>query len=141
MFDAILCISVLEHLAMEEILVVLSEVFRVLKPGGLFILTFDIRLDSKTGNSLNIGYTHRILEYLGKTFAQDLSKVQRDVNALSSFHNTGLFLTTDWIRQEYPKLLPWKLSMRGVIKQISRLHWPSRPFESLGVCCLALERP
>jgi SAM-dependent methyltransferase len=43
--DALYCVSVLEHIPNFED--VISEIHRILRPGGLFVLTFDIGLSSK----------------------------------------------------------------------------------------------
>jgi SAM-dependent methyltransferase len=40
-FDAVFCISVIEHLEGERIAIALSELRRVLRPGGLLLLTTD----------------------------------------------------------------------------------------------------
>lgn len=41
-FHAVLCISVVEHLLPEHRLVALQELWRLVKPGGQLILTFDV---------------------------------------------------------------------------------------------------
>jgi hypothetical protein len=45
-FDKILCIHVLEHIAEDH--KAISELFRMLKPGGTTIIAFPIRMDQKT---------------------------------------------------------------------------------------------
>lgn len=44
-FDRAFSISVLEHLPAEELATSMQEVFRCLKPGGLFVITLDLFLD------------------------------------------------------------------------------------------------
>lgn len=44
-FDVVVCISTIEHLPPEEIQTILSEVARVLKPGGRFLVTVDLFLN------------------------------------------------------------------------------------------------
>jgi ubiquinone/menaquinone biosynthesis C-methylase UbiE len=46
-FDRCFSISIIEHLTDKEIISILNHVKRVLKPGGLFILTVDLFLDLK----------------------------------------------------------------------------------------------
>jgi SAM-dependent methyltransferase len=46
-FDRVFSISVLEHLREQDFDATLAEVLRVLKPGGLFVLTTDLFLDLK----------------------------------------------------------------------------------------------
>jgi SAM-dependent methyltransferase len=43
--DVVTCLSTLEHLEVEEVRSILSEVFRILRPGGRLILTVDLFLD------------------------------------------------------------------------------------------------
>jgi SAM-dependent methyltransferase len=43
--DCVFCISVIEHLTNEEIVSGMEQVYRCLKPGGLFILTVDLFLN------------------------------------------------------------------------------------------------
>jgi len=54
-FDRAFAISVLEHLPQEEMEAVMREVFRVLRPGGTFVITLDLFLNlrpftSRTAN-------------------------------------------------------------------------------------------
>ena len=69
--DRIFAISVLEHLQPEEIAETCEEVYRLLKPGGLFILTADLFLDlspftSRTENSWGRNYpVGKLLEHHG----------------------------------------------------------------------------
>ncbi|MBQ4133718.1 MAG: methyltransferase domain-containing protein, partial [Desulfovibrionaceae bacterium] len=46
-FDAVTCISVVEHIPFKEF--ALKEMLRVLKPGGRLILTYDLVLDNPAG--------------------------------------------------------------------------------------------
>ena len=41
-FDRVFCVSVLEHLPGDDVSKALSELIRVLKPGGVLLLTFDV---------------------------------------------------------------------------------------------------
>jgi SAM-dependent methyltransferase len=44
-FDRVVSISVVEHIPHEDLLTLLEHVSRVLKPGGLFVMTVDLFLD------------------------------------------------------------------------------------------------
>jgi SAM-dependent methyltransferase len=44
-FDRVVSISVIEHIPPEDLRVLLEHVRRILKPGGLFVLTVDLFLD------------------------------------------------------------------------------------------------
>jgi 2-polyprenyl-3-methyl-5-hydroxy-6-metoxy-1,4-benzoquinol methylase len=43
--DRVFCLSVIEHLATEDAITVLNECRRILKPGGLLVMTVDLFLD------------------------------------------------------------------------------------------------
>jgi SAM-dependent methyltransferase len=44
-FDRVVAISVVEHIPPDDIVTLLDEIRRVLKPGGLFVMTLDLFLD------------------------------------------------------------------------------------------------
>lgn len=44
-YDRVYSVSVLEHVPRDDIRVILDEVYRILKPGGLFVLTLDLFLN------------------------------------------------------------------------------------------------
>ncbi len=69
-FDAITSVSVLEHIRGVELKLTLAELHRVLKPGGIIVMTFD------TGQppiAMNIEQTRELLEGLRSLFAEDTS--------------------------------------------------------------------
>jgi 2-polyprenyl-3-methyl-5-hydroxy-6-metoxy-1,4-benzoquinol methylase len=47
-FDAVVCISVLEHLPPEKRLKSIEHLWEVLRPGGILLLTFDVALTGET---------------------------------------------------------------------------------------------
>lgn len=136
MYNALLSVSVLEHLPDQERQRCLSEMHRILQPGGLLVLTFDISLDRES--DLSISRTLDLLHFLSKLFASDLANIESDVASLNKVPDD--YVTTDWIQRTAPHLLPWKTSLRHFLKSILLLHWPRAPFRSLSVCCLALQK-
>jgi ubiquinone/menaquinone biosynthesis C-methylase UbiE len=73
-FDGILCISVLEHIPHWE--QALTEFVRLLRPGGLLIMTFDVQYRG-TPDGLNADDTARLLTYLNRQMRQ--ITVQSDI--------------------------------------------------------------
>ncbi len=64
--DAVYCISVLEHVPDFERMLV--EITRILKPGGLFILTCDINLQPEDGLELGPSAYQRLMNYVYKVY-------------------------------------------------------------------------
>src|SRR5436190_15469402 len=93
-FDAVCCISVLEHTSNYG--EILDEFARVLRPGGLLVLTFDLSLDGRF--ELPRAVAADLLAELARKFnpppdvdlQQELAKMERPAEA-------GI-LTTDYIR-------------------------------------------
>src|SRR5436190_2947415 len=93
-FDAVCCISVLEHTSNYP--EILDEFARVLRPGGLLVLTFDLSLDGRF--ELPRAVAADLLAELARKFnpppdvdlQQELAKMERPAEA-------GI-LTTDYIR-------------------------------------------
>jgi predicted SAM-dependent methyltransferase len=63
-FDALICIHVLEHV--ENDLVAISEMFRVLRPGGWAFITVPIRLNQKTYEDPSINTPEDRLHHFGE---------------------------------------------------------------------------
>jgi hypothetical protein len=70
-FDRIFCLSVLEHLEIEEVLEIIDYSVRLLRPGGMLMLTVDLFLDlvpfgvmtkNVWGNNHDV---HRLVEHSG----------------------------------------------------------------------------
>src|SRR5262245_56104528 len=62
--DVAYCVSVLEHIPEPQRMVM--EIFRVLKPGGLFLLTID--LDLKGDSEIGVVPHERLVEVIGSCF-------------------------------------------------------------------------
>ena len=134
--DAICCISVLEHT--DNYPDIIDEFYRVLKPGGAFVLTFDLSLDGR-------------FTLPKKTAAELLQKLKTKFNTpddvdliseLDHMHDTGV-LTTDYVRKTEPELLPWSFPVK-IIKSVQDLFkgygWTGG-FRSRTVFCLDVRKP
>ncbi len=131
-FHMLYCISVLEHTdAYEKII---EEFYRVLLPGGVLVVTFDISLDGT--RDIDLDKANTLLSALSKRFDNDLSF---DLPSLLS--STDVF-TTATAKEINPNLLPWKgPAFLHRIKSFSRtgrlVAWPP----PLTVFCLSLTKP
>ncbi len=71
-FDAVICVSTIEHMSEADIASTLRSVKRLLKPGGLLVLTVDLFLDvvpftasstNKWGTNVSIAWMQQILGF------------------------------------------------------------------------------
>ena len=97
-FDAIYCISVLEHTKNYE--EIMKEFKRVLKPGGILIVTFDIALEGDA--DIPLKKAEKFVNSLLVIFSE---KTQRELSPLN-IKNYGKILTTKYISEINAGLLP-----------------------------------
>jgi len=134
--DAIACISVLEHT--DNYGQIIDEFLRVLRPGGLFVLTFDVSLDGKF--TLPIPQAKELLGVVQEKF--NIDDGGDLVSELSHAHDAGV-LTSDHVRRTEPELLPWTFPVR-VYKAAQDLMtgkgWTAG-FRSRTIFCCSVIRP
>ena len=131
-FDAVCCISVLEHTGNYG--EILDEFARVLRPGGLLVITFDLSLDGK----------FELPKQMAAELLADLSKkfnVPRDAELRKELDRMDdpareTILTTDHIRETQPDLLPWKHPTLKAVHDLVKGHGWTGGFRSKSVYCL-----
>lgn len=124
-FDIVYCVSVLEHTSQYGEIV--AEFYRVLRPGGILIATFDIGLDGVSDISPEAARDlHACIEL---TFGRS----DLDDNAIVV---TSSSITSATIGAEQPASLPWRHPLLSWIKAIwVRKKLPSRFGKNLTVLC------
>jgi len=132
-FDAVCCISVLEHTSnFDEIL---AEFARVLRPGGLLVLTFDLSLDGRF--ELPRAVAADLLTILARRFNPPAdTDLQKELARMQDPEREGI-LTTDHIRKTQPDLLPWKHPVLKAAHDLVKGHGWTGGFRSKSVYCLA----
>ncbi|MGB7158622.1 MAG: class I SAM-dependent methyltransferase [Tepidisphaeraceae bacterium] len=130
--DAVCCISVLEHT--DNYSEILDEFNRVLRPGGLLVLTFDLSLDGKF--ELPKDQAAKLLREISEKF--DVRDGTNHLDELSRMDkpDEGGILTTDFIRKTDPDLLPWKHPMLKAAHDLVKGHGWTGGFRSKSVYCL-----
>lgn len=129
--DAIYCISVLEHTGEYE--AILDEFRRVLRPGGLLAMTFDISLDGKS--TIQPGAAMELIQAVAERF--DMEPGLDYAGELARLARPRKVFTTDAVRKTDPALLPWRWPrLKSVYDLFHGRGW-SGGFFSLTVCCLA----
>lgn len=98
--DAVFSVSVIEHTGNPK--QVVEEIHRVLKPGGIFVCTFDVSFE--TGSPMFVKQVDKLVNRLRELFdGQD----DEDPGITESASGAGR-VTTTWISREYPDRLPWR---------------------------------
>jgi SAM-dependent methyltransferase len=130
--DCVSCISVLEHTG--RVGQALREFARVLRPGGLLVVTFDVALDgSREGLSPRVA--GQFLRLAGESFA--LAYTPDDLGR--DMYDPEVY-TTYFVRCWNPDLLPWPRRSPGrFLKELMRLRIP-RPLPNLAFCSISALR-
>lgn len=132
-FDVIYCISVLEHT--DDYPELLGEFYRVLRPGGRLVITFDISLDGTRDISVEKGIL--LLKELGGRF----NITQSSFCDLSTSISEPDIFTTYTAKDIDPDLLPWKFpkqmyQLSSLLRGKATGAWPPL----LTVFCVSAEK-
>jgi SAM-dependent methyltransferase len=131
-FDAVCCISVLEHTSNYG--EILDEFARVLRPGGLLVLTFDLSLDGKF--ELPKDRAAELLSALEQKFnVPPSAELRKELNRMDDPAGQRI-LTTDYVRDTQPDLLPWKHPMLKAAHDLVTGHGWTGGFRSKSVYCV-----
>ena len=133
-FAVVSCVSVLEHTRDRE--AIIQEFARVLEPGGVLVLTFDVSVDGRW--EIPREEAARLLDSLDAHFAADGHYASR----LDDFDPAGM-LTTDWAREHDPSLLPWKYPHpTDIVRRFPNVLEMFKPrFKSLTCFCGTWRKP
>jgi len=133
-FDVICCISVLEHTDNYE--EILDEWNRVMRPGGLLVLTFDLSLDGKF--EVPKTQAQELLRSITRKFdAPGDIDLMKELDRMDDPKGQGI-LTTDYIKETQPDLLPWKHPMLKAAHDLVKGHGWTGGFRSKSVYCLSV---
>jgi len=127
-FDAIYCISVLEHTS--DHIAVIAEFKRILKPGGILCITFDIAINGDA--DIPPQQAQALIADIYRSFPSDAPV---DYSNLPSDVLGTDILTTRWIRTLDKSLLPWKYPTLVALKPLLVLRLPKSLFRNLTVFC------
>jgi ubiquinone/menaquinone biosynthesis C-methylase UbiE len=131
-FDAVCCISVLEHTSNYG--EILDEFARVLRRGGLLVITFDLSLDGKF--ELAKEHASELLGQLGRKFNPAAGiDLQKELSRMDQPEKEKI-LTTDHIRETQPDLLPWKHPTLKAVHDLVKGHGWTGGFRSKSVYCV-----
>ncbi|HEX6940048.1 MAG TPA: methyltransferase domain-containing protein [Longimicrobiales bacterium] len=131
-FDAIACVSVLEHTGRHETIV--EEFARVLRPGGRLVLTIDISLDGRW--AIPIARARELVAALARRF-----EPSSDYAACLERFDRERMLTTEHARRIDATLLPWKYpSLRDAWERRNPALLLRPKFKDLTCFCMTWSR-
>lgn len=133
--DAVACISVLEHT--DNYGEIINEFARVLRPGGLLVLTFDLSLDGKFNLS-----REKAADLIGKMGPKFESADGTDLVAMAStelaqINRVDEILSTGHVRRTEPQLLPWKHPFLKSMHDLLHGHGWTGGFRSKSIFCVS----
>jgi SAM-dependent methyltransferase len=131
--DAIACISVLEHT--DNYGEIVREFARVLRRGGLLVLTFDLSLDGKF--ELRKDVAADLLANVSEFFDTSGVPIEQELNRMSDVDS---ILSTDHVKRTQPELLPWRFPMAKAMHDLIKGHGWTGGFRSKSVFCLSALR-
>jgi SAM-dependent methyltransferase len=129
--DVFYCISVLEHI--PDFQDVIAEVRRVLRPGGLFVLTFDV--DLRGNGELGPASYTRLMDALHASFSMIYSeKIVHPLRVLTS--NNSIYPMYPKRSALDPLVLPLKRYFRRAYNRLRQLESPAGPLliSTYGAC-------
>ena len=132
--DVICCISVLEHT--DNYGEIVREFARVLKRGGLLVLTFDLSLDGKF--ELRREVAQDLLNHVSEFFDTSGVPIEQELNRMTDAASSeaGQILSTDHVKRTEPDLLPWRFPMAKAVHDLIKGHGWTGGFRSKSVFCI-----
>jgi SAM-dependent methyltransferase len=128
--DVICCISVLEHT--DNYGEIVREFARVLKKGGLLVLTFDLSLDGKF--ELRHDVAADLLANVSEFFETGGVPIETELRRMSDVDH---ILSTDHVKRTEPDLLPWRFPMAKAVHDLIKGHGWTGGFRSKSVFCIS----
>ena len=127
--DGVCCISVLEHT--DNYGEIVREFARVLRTGGLLVLTFDLSLDGKF--ELRKEVAADLLANVAEYFDLGGVPVEQELDRMG---DRNQILSTDHVKRTEPDLLPWRFPMAKAVHDLVKGHGWTGGFRSKSVFCL-----
>lgn len=128
--DVVCCISVLEHT--DNYGEIVREFARVLKQGGLLVLTFDLSLDGKF--ELRKEVAADLLANVSELFETGDVPLKQELDRMEDQQH---ILSTDHVKTTEPDLLPWRFPMAKAVHDLIKGHGWTGGFRSKSVFCLS----
>lgn len=131
--DAVFSVSVIEHTSNPKRVV--EEIHRVLRPGGVFICTFDVSFES--GSPMHVTRVEDLVARLHELFAADDTGVDGIADGASHPDR----VTTGWIAKNHPQRLPWRNPFLVWLYDVLRGRFRSTFYRPMTFYCGTFVKP
>lgn len=132
-YDAVYSVSVIEHTKNPR--KVVDEISRVLKPGGIFVCTFDISFESRS--PMHTRRVERLVEHIVSTF--DAPSVLEPISFESLPANADI-VTTQWDDDAVRAGLPWRQPLLVWAYDALRGRFRKTLYRPMTFCCLTVTK-
>ena len=130
-YDAVYSVSVIEHTKSPQ--KVIDEINRVLKPGGVFICTFDISFESRS--PMHTRHVAKLIDHIVSTF--DVGSAPEPVSIESSPENS-VIVTSQWNVEAVRTGLPWRQPLLVWVYDALRGRFRKSLYRPMTFCCLTV---
>lgn len=131
--DAVFSVSVIEHTNNPR--QVIEEIHRVLRPGGVFICTFDISFE--IASAMHVSRVEKLIRKLHKLFASQDNEAMTIADSI----NIPKRVTTNWVAREYPERLPWRYPRLVWLYDVLRGRFRSQLYRPMTFFCGTFIKP
>ena len=131
--DAIYSVSVIEHTPNPT--KVIEEMHRVLRPGGIFICTFDVDFDVRS--AMRPSSVGRLVGRALELFEPPPDWTEIDFGSLEAY---GDIVTTRWVAEHAKETLPWQYPHAVWLYDALRGRPRKRLYRNLTFCCGAFTK-
>ena len=132
-FDVIYCVSVLEHTGEYE--TIIKEFHRVLKTGGILIVTFDVSIDRTA--DISPEKSKELLKLLNKYFP--VKKPNQMYSLLNKYKSKDV-ITTHYFKKHNPSLLPWRYPLLTMAKSLLKFRLQKSLIKHLTFFCFVFQK-
>ena len=131
--DAVYSVSVIEHT--ENPRRVVDEINRILKPGGIFICTFDVSFETRS--PMYVSRVEKLVDHISDVF--DVSSDWQPV-AFDSLESDDSIVTTGWNAEAVKAGLPWRNPVLVWAYDMLRGRFRKTLYRPLTFCCQTITK-
>ena len=127
--DAVYSVSVIEHTKNPR--KVVDEINRVLKPGGLFVCTFDVSFEKRS--PMHVRHVEKLVDHIVEVF--DLSPDWQPID-FASLPADNSIVATSWDSDAVRSALPWRNPTLVWLYDLLRGRFRSTLSRPMTFCCV-----